>query len=78
MFKLLVTSKAKKELKQLKLIYQQAIGLAIEEIKQDPLQGKKLSRELTKRYSFKVGVYRIIYIVSFKDKVITIITAGHR
>jgi mRNA-degrading endonuclease RelE of RelBE toxin-antitoxin system len=34
--------------------------------------------ELTGKFSFRVGVYRIIYKVNKKDKVVDILTAGHR
>jgi len=52
--------------------------LAIEEIKEDPFTGKPLLRELFGKYSLKVGPYRIIYIVDKKDKIVKILTAGHR
>jgi len=52
--------------------------LALAEIKEEPFLGKPLARELTGKFSFRVGVYRIIYKVNKKDKVIDILTAGHR
>lgn len=79
MFKLLISAKAKKELRQISKQYQrQAINEAFLEIKEDPLIGKPLGRELTNRYSYRVGVNRIIYVINEKDKTVAIISAGHR
>lgn len=79
MFKLRLTARAKKELKQITKVYQQqAIQNALQEIKENPFIGKPLVRELIGRFTYKVGVYRIIYTVNKKDKVIQVITAGHR
>lgn len=78
MYKLQLTAKAKKELKNLQKSYKIVVALIFEELKEDPFLGKPLGRELIKRFSFRVGVYRIIYIVNKKDKIITVISAGHR
>lgn len=78
MYKLRVSSKAQREIKSLPHRYQQAIILALVEIKEDPLLGKPLTRELIGRFSFRVGIYRIIYKVNNKDRIIDILTAGHR
>ena len=78
MFRLKLTTKAKRELKNISHRHKLALANIFEEVKDDPYLGKSLTRELTGKYSYKVGVYRIIYKVSKKDKVITIITAGHR
>lgn len=78
MYKLIVSARAKGELKRLKVIYQEAIVAALEEIKNDPFLGKPLTRELTGRFSYRVGVYRIIYKISGRDNTVQVITAGHR
>lgn len=78
MFKLLISTRAQKRLKQLKQTHQEAILSALEEIKEDPFIGKPLTRELTGRFSFRVGVYRIIYKIGRKDKTIRVLNAGHR
>lgn len=78
MYKLLVSVKAKKEVKSLSKRYQLSIVEALEDIRENPLGGKALTRELTGRFSYRVGVYRIIYKVNRKDGIITVITAGHR
>ncbi len=78
MFRLKITAKAKKDLKLIKSRYQHSISLAFQEIKEDPSIGKPLERKLTGRYTYRVGVYRIIYTLHKKDKIITVLSAGHR
>ena len=78
MYKVLITAKAKKELKQIAKKHQEALLLAFEDLKEDPHIGKPLTRELTRRYSYRVGVFRIIYTINRKDKKIDILSAGHR
>lgn len=78
MYKLLISSKAERRLKKLKIEYQQAVVEALEEISGDPFVGKPLTRELTGRFSYRVGVYRIIYRINESNKSVQVITAGHR
>ena len=78
MYRIIVAPEAKKGLKTIAKIYRKGIVEAIEALKDDPLIGKPLTRELTGRYSYKVGVYRVIYKINEKDKVVYIINAGHR
>lgn len=79
MYKVSISPQAKKHLKEIiKEVHREAISSAIEELKENPYTGKKLTRELTGKYSFRVGTYRIIYQIFEKDKRIEILTAGHR
>lgn len=78
MYRLKLTARAKKELRNLKKTHQEALTTVLEEMKEAPLAGKILTRELTNQYSLRVGVYRLIYRINKKDKVVTILTAGHR
>lgn len=78
MYKLLISSNARKEIKKLKKIYQESIISALSEIKDDPLSGKPLGRELDRRFSYRIGTYRIIYKINQKDELIQILSAGHR
>jgi mRNA interferase RelE/StbE len=78
MFKIRISQKAANEIQKIPYPHQKAIVLAMAEIKDDPLSGKPLTRELTGLFSFRVGVYRIIYKVHKKDKIIDILSAGHR
>ncbi len=78
MYQLKLTGRAKKEFKNIKKIYEVAINSALQDIKEDPFIGKALTRELTGKFSLKIGVYRIIYKVNRKDKIVNILSAGHR
>jgi len=78
MYKLKLTPKAKKELKIISKLHNQAISSVLEELKESPFSGKPLTRELTGRFSYRVGVYRIIYTVNKRDKAVTVLTVGHR
>ena len=78
MFRLKLTTRAKRELKNISHRHRLTLATIFEEIKDDPLIGKPLGKELSGKYSYKVSVFRIIYKVNENDKIITIITAGHR
>jgi mRNA interferase RelE/StbE len=78
MYKLRISKKAQNEIRKIPYPHQEAILSALIEIKNDPLLGKPLTRELTGQFSHRVGVYRIIYKVNKKDKNIDILSAGHR
>lgn len=78
MFKLFISPKAERQIKQLKEEYQLEIIEVLLEIREDPLLGKPLSRELSRRFVFKFRAYRIIYKVNLKDQIIDILDADHR
>lgn len=78
MYKIRISSRAGKQIKGLPDRIQRAIVESLHELKYDPYLEKKLSRELTGRYSLKVGAYRVIYKINEKDKIVNILSAGHR
>lgn len=78
MYRLIVTPRAQKNLKDIKKAYQSAVKLALEDIKENPLIGKPLSRQLNGKYSYRVSVYRILYKINHQDQLITILSARHR
>lgn len=78
MFEIRIAKKAEKQIKKLKKVYQSAVLSALEEIKEDPNLSKPLSEELTGKFTFHISVYRIIYKVNQKDKVVTILDIGPR
>lgn len=78
MYRVGISPKAKNQLKLLKEAHRLSISLIIEELKTNPFIGKPLSRELECKYSYRVGAYRIIYLVNKRDRKITVLSAGHR
>lgn len=78
MFEIRISSNAEKRIKQIKKIYQTAILSVLAELKYDPFVGKPLSKDLTGRFSYKISSYRIIYNVNKKDKIVNVLSAGHR
>lgn len=78
MFKLVIAPQAQREIKKIPKRYQETIRLFLRELREDPSIGKPLRRELTGKFSIKIGVYRIIYKINEKDKIIYVPTAGHR
>ncbi|HBQ50731.1 TPA: type II toxin-antitoxin system RelE/ParE family toxin [Candidatus Daviesbacteria bacterium] len=78
MFRIKLTAKAKKELKNLSKQDKLKVGEIIEELKEDPLIGKQLLRELSRKYSYRVGAYRVIYKINQEDKIVAVLSAGHR
>lgn len=78
MYRLIITAKAKRGLRQISKIYKQEVIEAINELKEGPFLGKSLRDDLEKKWSYRIDVYRIIYTIHVKDKLVTIIAAEHR
>ena len=79
MFKLLLADKAKKQVKLIKKLHHRKAFLQIfEDIKEDPLIGKPLEDELKGEFSYRVGVYRVLYIIDWQDNKVTVLSARHR
>lgn len=79
MHEIIIAPQAKKELKKLPRRYKEAVSEAILEIRTDPfISGKPLTRDFTGKYSYKVGAFRTIYKINKKDKIVYVLTAGHR
>ncbi len=78
MYRIKLAAQARKEFKVVKILYQEAIAAAFVEMRENPFIGKPLMKELTGKYSYRIGMYRIIYTINKKDKIIYILTIGHR
>lgn len=78
MYQIRLARKAKRQLKEIKVIYQDEIDSMFEVIKDDPYIGKPLSRDLFGKYSYRIGFYRIVYSINENDHIITILKIGHR
>jgi mRNA interferase RelE/StbE len=77
-YKLLIRSKAKDTLRKLPDKHRQALIEGLGDIMADPYLGKSLSRELAGRFSYRVGIYRIIYKIDEQNKVVQVSSIGHR
>jgi len=78
MHELRIFKQAGREIKIISRRHQKALLEVLNEIRENPFAGKPLNRELTGKYSYRVGVYRIIYKINKKDKIIFVLSAGHR
>lgn len=78
MFKIIISPKAIKQLRLLKFLHKDAVATAIDDLKSDPESGKKLKDKLFGKYSYRVGVYRIIYKINKSNNTVYVIIAGHR
>ena len=54
------------------------VSRALDDLGRDPFQGKPLKGELEGRYSYRVGTYRIIYLIRRQELLVLIIDIGHR
>ena len=56
----------------------QRVASALDDLQRDPHQGKPLKGKLQGRYSYRVGSYRIVYLVRQQELLVLIIDIGHR
>ena len=59
------------------VLYQRLVQ-ALDELGRDPFQGKPLKGELKGRFSYRVGSYRIVYLVRAHQLLVIVIDIGHR
>ena len=77
-YALILSPKAENQLKKISRSHQKILIGTFMEMVEDPLLGKPLSRELTGRFSLRVGVYRLVYKIDQIDKKIVVLRIGHR
>lgn len=54
------------------------VARALDDLGQDPFQGKALKGKLQGRYSYRVGSYRILYLIRRHALLVIVIDIGHR
>jgi len=54
------------------------LAKALDDLESDPFQGKPLKGELRSRYSYRVGDYRILYLIHGHQLLVVVIDIGHR
>ena len=81
MYKIFLTKGAEREYSYLyktnKAIFRR-IKAALNSIAEDPCQGKRLKLELKGRWSYRVGMYRIIYSIEHNILTVYVLDIGHR
>lgn len=58
-------------------LYRRVAG-ALSDLERDPFRGKPLKGELKGRYSYRVGSYRILYLIRRRRLKVLVIDVGHR
>ena len=78
MYGLIISGSAMKQIKRLPPKYQKSAIESLKDLKENPLLGKALMRELKGRFSFQFGSYRIIYKINKKEKRVEVLAVRHR
>ncbi len=58
-------------------LYERVVAV-VDDLQRDPYQGKPLKGELKGRYSYRIGSYRIVYLIRRQELLVVIIDIGHR
>ena len=59
------------------LLYER-VAHALDDLERDPFQGRVLKGQLKGRYSYRVGSYRMIYLVRRQKLLVLVVDIGHR
>ena len=73
MYEVILSKTAINQIKKLPTRYKKSALEALKDLKENPLLGKALVRELKGRFSFRFGPYRIIYKINKKEKRIEVL-----
>lgn len=75
---IILTKKAEKSFLRLPLEAKKKISKAIDKLENNPLVGEKLKGEFEGQFKIYAWPYRVIYIHSSKEDMVTILEIGHR
>lgn len=75
---IVVTKQAEKSFLRLPLSAQKKITKAIDKLIQNSLSGEKLKGEFEGQYKLYAWPYRVIYIFSAVEKIVTVVEIEHR
>ena len=78
MVNVLLAKHAEKSLRKLPLSAQKKISKAIDKLIKNQLTGEKLKGEFEGQYKLYTWPYRVIYIFSAAEKLVTIVEIEHR
>ena len=77
-YRIAASNRFSKDFQKLDRTLQSRVSREIENLADNPYYGKALKGELEKRYSLRIGEYRVIYLIDNRDKVIQLITVRQR
>lgn len=78
MYAVILKKRAEKQYGKLPEHDRKRVLLALQGLRQDPWQGKKLESDLGGFYAIRVWPYRIIYTIERKIVTVTVVAIGHR
>ena len=78
MYEVLYTAQARAAILELKSKEKLQIEHAVLRLSADPFIGKRLTQELAQFYSYRTGVYRIVYKIFRKEIRVVVFAVGHR
>ena len=81
MYKIALTNTARKEYKYLYKSNEpvlKRVRNALLSLSENPMQGKPLRLSLKGKWSYRVGVYRILYTIEKKILTVLVLDIGHR
>lgn len=78
MYNVILSKTAKSQIKRIPRRYQRSAIEVLADLKESPLSGNALTRELKGRFSFQFGPYRMIYKVNRKERKIEVLAIRHR
>ena len=80
MYKIVLTNTARKEYRYLHKTRESTLKRvrnSLLSLSKDPTQGKPLKMSLKGKWSYRVGVYRIIYTIGKKILIVAVLDIGH-
>ena len=77
-YRLLLTSRAQKDIDRLFPALRHQIATALEKITQNPFMGKALKGEFQGLHSYRMGTHRIIYQIHAREILVIVLKVGHR
>jgi len=78
MYDVVLSTSVRSQIKKLPRRYQKSAIEALEELREIPLSGKALARELKGQFSFQFGPYRMIYKIKKREKKVEVLAVRHR
>lgn len=77
-YQVVLTKRIQKDLAKIDDRYRDKIDIALLRLSACPQLGKKLEGDLNDQWSFRIGIYRIIYEINDFDLIVLIIKIGRR